>query len=66
MKNNIRMQFPSTLLMPEDRTDILSFLKQEDDVANSAEMVAEMLTIRPITLPLPVKEQILKLEEAVI
>jgi predicted phosphate transport protein (TIGR00153 family) len=66
VKNNIRMQLPSTLLMPVDRTDILSFLKQEDDVANSAEMVAEMLTIRPIKLPPPVKEQILKLEDAVL
>lgn len=66
VKNNIRMQLPSTLLMPVDRTDILSFLKQEDDVANSAEMVAEMLTIRPIKLPPSVKEQILKLEDAVL
>jgi predicted phosphate transport protein (TIGR00153 family) len=66
VKNAIRTQLPSTLLMPVDRTDILSFLKQEDDVANSAEMVAEMLTIRPITLPVPVKEQILRLEDAVV
>jgi hypothetical protein len=66
VKDNIRMQLPSTILMPVDRTDILSFLKQEDDVANSAEMVAEMLTIRPIKLPPLVKEQILKLEDAVV
>lgn len=66
VKDTIRMQLPSTLLMPVDRTDILTFLKQEDDVANSAEMVAEILTIRPIKLPPLVKEQIVKLEGAVI
>jgi uncharacterized protein len=66
VKNTIRMQLPSTILMPVDRTDILSFLKQEDDVANSAEMVAEMLTTRPIKLPPLVKEQILRLENAVV
>lgn len=66
VKNTIRMQLPSTILMPVDRTDILSFLKQEDDVANSAEMVAEMLTTRPIKLPPLVKEQILRLETAVV
>jgi len=66
VKNTIRMEMPSTILMPVDRTDILSFLKQEDDVANSAEMVAEMLTTRPIKLPPPVKEQILRLENAVV
>ena len=66
VKTTIRMELPSTILMPVDRTDILSFLKQEDDVANSAEMVAEMLTTRKIRLPQPVKEQILRLEDAVV
>ena len=66
VKDAIRMEMPSTILMPVDRTDILSFLKQEDDVANSAEMVAEMLTTRPIKLPPAVKEQVLRLENAVV
>lgn len=66
VKDTIRMQLPSTLLMPIDRTDILTFLKQEDDVANSAEMVAELLTMRAIQIPPPVKEQIEKLEREVV
>lgn len=66
VKNGIRVQLPSTLLMPVDRTDILTFLKQQDDVANSAEMVAQMLTLRPVQMNQPVKEVILKLEESVI
>ncbi|WP_424357820.1 TIGR00153 family protein [Methanocella sp. MCL-LM] len=65
VKNNIRIQLPSTLLLPVDRTDILTFLKQQDDVANSAEMVAQMLTLRPVSMTPPVKEVILKLEVAV-
>jgi len=65
VKNDIRIQLPSTLLMPVDRTDILTFLKQQDDVANSAEMVAQLLTLRQTTMTPPVKESILQLEEAV-
>jgi hypothetical protein len=66
VKNNIRMELPSTLLLPVDRTDILNFLKQQDDVANSAEMVAQMLTMRAVNMTPPVKDIILKLENAVI
>ncbi len=39
VKHTIREHLPSTLMMPVDRTDILTFLKQQDDVANSAEVV---------------------------
>lgn len=66
VKNNIRMELPSTLLMPVDRTDILTFLKQQDDVANSAEMVAQMLTLRAVKMNPQVKDAILKLEKSVV
>ncbi|HMK46852.1 MAG TPA: TIGR00153 family protein [Methanocella sp.] len=66
VKNEIRVELPSTLLMPVDRTDILTFLKQQDDVANSAEMVAQMLTLRPVTMNQQVKDVILKLERSVL
>ncbi|HTX44170.1 MAG TPA: DUF47 family protein [Methanocella sp.] len=44
VKHAIRQHLPSTNIMPVDRTDMLSYLKQQDDVANSAEMVAQDVT----------------------
>lgn len=41
VKHAIRRHLPSSLIMPVDRTDILKFLKQQDDMANSAEIVAK-------------------------
>jgi predicted phosphate transport protein (TIGR00153 family) len=66
VKQYIRENLPSTVLMPVDRTDILSFLKQQDDVANSAEFVAQMLTMKLVKMPQDVKNAILKLEESVL
>ena len=66
VKHYIRQNLPSTVLMPVDRTDILSFLKQQDDIANSAEFVAQMLSMKMVKMPRDVKNAILKLEEAVL
>jgi predicted phosphate transport protein (TIGR00153 family) len=66
VKQYIRENLPSTVLMPVDRTDILSFLKQQDDIANSAEFVAQMLTMKLVKMPPDVKNAILKLEESVL
>lgn len=66
VKHYIRENLPSTVLMPVDRTDILSFLKQQDDIANSAEFVAQLLTMKMVRMPLEVKDAILKLEISVL
>lgn len=65
-KHTIREHLPSSLIMPVDRTDILSYLKQQDDVANSAEFVAQMLSMKMVKMPAPVKDAILKLDNAVV
>jgi hypothetical protein len=66
VKHTIREHLPSTLMMPVDRTDILTFLKQQDDIANSAEMVSQMLAMKMVKMPAPVKDVILKLEDEVL
>jgi len=66
VKHAIREHLPSSLMMPVDRTDVLTFLKQQDDVANSAEMVAQLLDMRIVPMPPAVKDIILKLEREVL
>jgi uncharacterized protein len=66
VKHSIREHLPSTLMMPVDRTDILTFLKQQDDVANSAEIVAQLLEMKMVAMPPAVKDVILKLESEVL
>ena len=66
VKHTIREHLPSSLMMPVDRTDILTFLKQQDDVANSAEMVAQLLDMKMVAMPPAVKDVILKLEGEVL
>ncbi len=66
VKHIIREHLPSTLMMPVDRTDILTYLKQQDDIANSAEIVAQMLEMKMVKMPPAVKEVILKMEKEVL
>lgn len=66
VKHTIRDNMPATLLMPVDRTDLITFLKQQDDVANSAEIVAQMLTMKMVKMSPAVRDQILMLEKEVV
>ncbi len=66
VKHYIRENLPSSVMMAVDRTDILSYLKQQDDIANSAEFVAELLTMKMVSMPPDVKNAIVKLEDAVL
>jgi len=66
VKHEIRQNLPSSNIMPVDRADTLSYLKQQDDVANSAENVAEILTIKMVRMPQPVKDSLLQLNSEVL
>jgi predicted phosphate transport protein (TIGR00153 family) len=66
VKHEIRQNLPSSNIMPVDRADTLSYLKQQDDVANSAENVAELLTIKMVAMPPEVKDVILRLNAEVL
>jgi len=50
-KNAARSKMPVRLLMPVDRRDVLKLISQIDAVADCAEDVGVLLTIRPLTVP---------------
>lgn len=59
-KNAARSKMPVRLLMPVDRRDVLKLISEIDAIADCAEDVGVLLTIRPLTVPESMKP-ILKL-----
>ncbi len=51
IKNGIRDSMPRELLMPVSRIDFLAFLREQDSLADKAEDMAMMLSIRQLRLP---------------
>jgi predicted phosphate transport protein (TIGR00153 family) len=50
-KNELRTKMPARLFLPVDRRDLLRLIREIDAVANSAEDVAVLLTLRPYEVP---------------
>ncbi|MDH4283283.1 MAG: TIGR00153 family protein [Myxococcales bacterium] len=50
-KNAARSKMPVRLFMPVDRRDVLKLISQIDSIADCAEDVGVLLTIRPLTIP---------------
>jgi predicted phosphate transport protein (TIGR00153 family) len=50
-KNAARSKMPVRLLMPVDRRDVLKLISEIDAIADCAEDVGVLLTIRPLTVP---------------
>jgi hypothetical protein len=50
-KNAARSRMPVRLLMPVDRRDVLKLISEMDAIADCAEDVGVLLTIRPLTVP---------------
>jgi predicted phosphate transport protein (TIGR00153 family) len=50
-KNVARSKLPVRLFMPVDRRDVLKLISQIDAIADCAEDVGVLLTIRPLTVP---------------
>jgi uncharacterized protein len=62
LKQKIRAGIPSSVKLPVDKKDLLSFLKQQDSIADFAQAAAYWMTLRPSkTLPTEVKEGFLEL-----
>lgn len=61
IKNRIRSSLPSSLFMPVSRTDLLEILANEDAIADAAEDVAVLLTLKEIELREEFKDCILAL-----
>jgi len=58
VKKEIRTNLPKGLLLPVDRGDILSFLKEQDNIADSAEDIAVLVTMRKMKVPDEIKEEL--------
>jgi uncharacterized protein len=63
-KNDIREHLPKSLLMPVDRGDVLRFLKEQDRIADRAEDVAVILTMRRTPAPPLLRDAVLALVDA--
>lgn len=66
IKNDIRDHLPKSLFMPVDRGDILLFLREQDKIADSAEDLGVLLTMRRTPTPEGMKAGVLDLVDSVI
>lgn len=66
IKREIRDHLPKSLLLPVDRGDMLKFLKEQDAIADSAEDIAVLLTIRKTHVPDEMHAGILEFTDKVI
>ena len=51
VKKEIRRRVPKSVFLPVARGDILRFLKEQDSIADSAEDLAALVTMRPMSVP---------------
>lgn len=58
VKKDIRSQLPKSIFLPVARGDLLRFLKEQDHIADSAEDLAVLLTLRKTTVPEEMKEDL--------
>jgi predicted phosphate transport protein (TIGR00153 family) len=66
IKNDIRDHLPRSYFMPVQRSDILGFLKEQDAMADSAEDVAVLVTMRQMAIPEECREMLMSLVEKVL
>jgi predicted phosphate transport protein (TIGR00153 family) len=65
IKQKIRAGVPASVKLPVDKKDLLSFLKQQDSIADFAQASAYWMTLRPgKNLPKEIKEGFLALTAA--
>jgi len=66
IKNDIRDHLPKSLFLPVDRGDVLLFLREQDRVADAAEDLGVLLTMRRTPTPPALKRVVLDLVDSVI
>lgn len=66
VKKDIRNNLPKSLFLPVARGDLLSFLKEQDNIADSAEDLAVLLTMRKTAVPEELKLELKDFVEKVI
>ncbi|HSK19310.1 MAG TPA: TIGR00153 family protein [Longimicrobiales bacterium] len=65
VKNDIRDHLPKSLMMPVDRGDVLMFLKEQDSIADRAEDVGVLVTMRETGAPKEMHPPVMALVTAV-
>ncbi len=55
-KNDIRNHLPKSLFLPIDRNQLLEILRIQDDIADQAEDIAILATLKQLELPAVLKE----------
>ncbi len=58
VKKEIRSRLPKSVFLPVSRGDILRFLKEQDSIADSAEDLAAIVTMRPMSVPEGLKKNL--------
>ena len=66
IKTEIRQTIPSTYILPVSRGDLLGYLKAQDNMADAAEDVAVLLTLKRLSLPSAIREQTMQYVETVL
>ena len=66
IKNEIRGHLPKRLLMAVERRDMLEILDFQDSIADVAQDIAELVELRGMTLPEPLREPLLELVRRVL
>ena len=66
VKREIRMRLPKSMFLPVARGDILRFLKEQDSIADSAEDVAVLLSMRKMKFPKELKKELQELVDKVL
>jgi len=61
IKNRLRAHLPKSLFLPVDRRDLLEILQIQDSIADAAQDIAGLLTMRPMEVPEPFKEPLIAL-----
>ena len=61
IKNELRAHLPKSLFMPVDRRDLLEILDLQDSIADTAQDIAGMMVVRPMSLPDLVYEPLMEL-----
>lgn len=65
LKNTVRSEMPTRLLLPVDRRDVLRLLSEVDAIADCAEDVGVLLTIRPLDVPVQMRSVLPQYVESV-
>jgi len=58
VKKEIRGHLPKSIFLPVSRGDILRFLKEQDNIADSAEDLAVLVTLRKMMVPEELKDEL--------